>query len=164
MIKAAIFDLDGTLVHLPINYEALFEEFSKIAKRENIRPLTKTIPTLDEETRKRIFEVWDDAELATLPKITTNEEGLAFYEKFCKEPKALVTMQGKAFVNNVLERFSLSFNAISTREDSLDRVEQLKTAAQKLDVQLHNVLFVGNEENDQLAAKEVGCQFLKVRK
>jgi phosphoglycolate phosphatase-like HAD superfamily hydrolase len=126
--------------------------------------LTKTIPTLDEETRKRIFEVWDDAELATLPRITTNAEGLAFYEKFYKEPKALVTMQGKVFVNNVLERFSLSFNAIFTREDSLDRVEQLKTAAQKLDVQLHNVLFVGNEENDQLAAKEVGCRFLKVRK
>ena len=29
MIEAVIFDLDGTLVDIPINYERLFEEFKK---------------------------------------------------------------------------------------------------------------------------------------
>jgi phosphoglycolate phosphatase-like HAD superfamily hydrolase len=164
LIKAVIFDLDGTLVHLPINYEALFKEFSKIAKIYNIRPLTKTVPNLDEKTRKEIFEVWDNAEFAAQSKITANEEGSILYEKFCKKEKALVTMQGRTLVNNILKRFRLSFDAVFTREDSLDRVVQLKTVAQKLGVQLQNVLFVGNEDKDRLAAKEVGCQFLKVGK
>jgi phosphoglycolate phosphatase-like HAD superfamily hydrolase len=162
LIKAVIFDLDGTLVHLPIDYEALLREFGKIMKTENIRPLTKTVPNLDEKTRREIFEVWASEELAALPRITADEEGLMFYEKFCKEQKALVTMQGKALVKNVLERFRLSFDVVLTREDSLDRTVQLKTAAEKLGVQLRSVLFVGNEDKDRLAAKEVGCQFLKV--
>jgi FMN phosphatase YigB (HAD superfamily) len=51
---------------------------------------------------------------------------------------------------------------ILTREDSLSRVEQLKIAAEKLGVQMQNILFIGNANEDILAAKTVGCQFTRV--
>jgi HAD superfamily hydrolase (TIGR01549 family) len=163
LIEAIIFDMDGTLIHLPIDYDKLFEEFSKIMKTENIRPVTRTISKLDGKTKTKIFQIWDKTELAILTRITTIEEGISLYNRFAEKPKALVTMQGKAFVNRVLEQLGLTFDAIITRENGLDRTKQLKTAAQILGVKCENSLFVGNEETDQLAAKKAGCQFLRVK-
>jgi phosphoglycolate phosphatase-like HAD superfamily hydrolase len=56
----------------------------------------------------------------------------------------------------------LSFKLVITREDSLDRVEQLKTALQRLGIDSQNALFVGNTEKDSAAAKDVRCQFMRV--
>ena len=164
MIESVIFDLDGTLINLPINYEKLFEEFSKTMKTANVRPLTKIIPKLDEKTKKKLFEVWDKAELEALANMTVNGGGIALYKKFLDKPKVIVTMQGKALVQKVLESLDLSFNFVITREYCLDRAEQLKIAAEKLSTSVQNILFIGNIDDDFLAAKTVGCQFLRVGK
>jgi phosphoglycolate phosphatase-like HAD superfamily hydrolase len=71
-------------------------------------------------------------------------------------------MQGKPLVQIVLKRLGLSFNFIITREDSLNRIEQLKIAAEKLKTPAQNILFIGNTSEDMLAAEIVGCQFLRV--
>jgi HAD superfamily hydrolase (TIGR01549 family) len=162
LIEAVIFDLDGTLIHLPINYESLFQEFGRIMKTRDVRPLTKTIPRLDERTRKRIFKVWDRAELETLAHITVSHEGMALYREFVDKPKALVTMQGKALVQKVTERLGLSFDHVITREYSLDRVRQLKTAVKELRASPLHTLLVGDTDEDFSAAQKTGCQFLRV--
>ena len=46
MIEAVIFDLDGTLIDLPIDYSKLFEEFSKIMKTTIAHPITRAISKL----------------------------------------------------------------------------------------------------------------------
>ena len=71
-------------------------------------------------------------------------------------------MQGKILVQNILKRFNLFFDYIITREDSLDRSEQLIIAVKKLGTQFQNVLFIGNTEEDNFHAKKIGCKFLKV--
>jgi len=162
LIKAVIFDLDGTLIHLPINYEKLFQEFSEIMNTTDIHPLAKKILKLNEKTKKKIFEVWEKAELAASISITVKDEGIAIYKKFLEEPRTLVTLQGKVLVQNVLERLDLSFNFVVTREDSLNRVEQLKIAAEKLKTPFQSILFVGNMDDDFHAAQKVGCRFLRV--
>ena len=164
MIEAVIFDLDGTLIYLPIDYKKLFQRFSEIMKTSDIHPLTEKILELDKETRKRIFEVWSNVELEALRDITVNKDGMVLYRKFLEKPKALVTMQGEMLVKNVLKCLDLSFNFVITRERCLDRVQQLKMAAKKLKVSFPNLLFIGNTENDFLSAKKVGCQFLRVGK
>jgi len=159
-----IFDLDGTLIHLPIDYDKLFREFSKIMKTDNVRPLTKTMCKLDGKTRKLVFKTWDRAEAEALTGMITNDDGISLYKKYSEKPNALVTMQGKALVKTVLKRLGLSFNFVMTRENSLDRAEQLKTAAEKLKTPLSNILFIGNTDEDRLTAKTVSCQFLRVEK
>jgi phosphoglycolate phosphatase-like HAD superfamily hydrolase len=52
---------------------------------------------------------------------------------------------------------------VVTREHCLNRVEQLKIAAEKLRVSLNSVLFIGDTDNDLFAAKKVGCHFLRVK-
>ena len=164
MIEAIIFDLDGTLIHLPIDYEKLFQEFKKIMQTDNIQPVTEVISKLDKNTRQQIFKVWNKAENAAATKITINKQGIEIYKSYSQKPKALVTMQGKTVVKNILAQLGLSFNFAVTREDSLNRTEQLENAAEKLKTRFDSILFVGNTENDLRAAEKVGCQFLRIDK
>ena len=161
MIDAVIFDLDGTLIHLPIDYNAFFEELKRILKTQNVRPLLETLSKLDAGQKEKAFKAWENAELFVLERIVLNEEGMKIYNKFTHTPKALVTMQGRILVNN-LAQLGLVFDATVTREDSLDRVEQLKIASHKIKADIQTLLFVGNTENDSVAAKKIGCQFLRI--
>lgn len=164
MIQAIVFDLDGTLVNLPIDYENLFRQFKKIMKTDNIQPLTKTISKLDEKTKNQVLKVWENTELAVLKDMTINHEGMALYDRFSEKPKALVTMQGRVLVEKTVKSLGLSFNYKVTREDSLDRVQQLRIATKELRSPFQNTLFIGNTEGDLLAARKTKCQFLRVEK
>jgi HAD superfamily hydrolase (TIGR01549 family) len=164
LIEAIIFDLDGTLINLPIDYEQLFCEFSKILKTKDIQPITKTMSNLDKETKNRIFHVWDEKENLAWKKGTTKKEGIAIYLNFSHKPRALVTMQGNSLVQEIMNSSGLSFDSVVTREDSLERTEQLQIAARKLGVPLgKKILFVGNTEGDAMAARKVACQFMRVQ-
>lgn len=163
MIEAVIFDLDGTLINLPVNYGKLIEEIENITKAEYVGPLTVAVSKLDEKTKREVFKVWDEAELEALEKMTINDKGMAVYRRFSEKPKALVTMQGKALAKAVFERLKLSFRIVLTRDDSLDRVEQLGHAIQSLRTPAGKILFVGNTKGDWQAAKNVECQFRNVR-
>jgi HAD superfamily hydrolase (TIGR01549 family) len=163
LIEAIVFDLDGTLIHLPIDYGSLFQEFGRIMKTHEVRPLTKTIPRLDEKTRRKIFKAWDEAELEALACMTVNDKGMTLYKEFVDKPKALVTMQGRALVQKIIERLSLSFNSVTTREYSLNRVRQLNNAVRRLGAAPPHILLVGDTDDDLLAAQRAGCQFVRVR-
>lgn len=162
MIEAVAFDLDGTLVRLPIDYEMLFEEFKKIMRITEVRPLVDTISKVDEKTRKLVFTAWDKAELGVLKETSINEPGMKIYRNFADEPKALVTLQGKAIVGAILKRFGLIFNTVITREDELLRINQLKKVLVRLKVNANNLIFVGNTDGDAAAAKKIGCQFHRI--
>jgi len=162
VIAAVVFDLDGTLVDLPVDWEGLFAEFKVIMHVDNVRPVAETVSKVYAETRKQIFEAWDKAELAVSKTCTTNEKGMKIYRENADKPKALVTLQGKKAVEIIAGEFKLSFDVILTREDSLSRSEQLLMAAENLKVPPKNILFVGNADTDATAAEKVGCQFLRV--
>jgi len=162
LIEAVIFDLDGTLINLPVDYEKLIEKIERITKTDYVGPLTVAVSKLDEKTKKKVFKVLDQAELEALAEMTINDEGLAIYEEFREKPKALVTMQGKAVVKAALKRLKLSFNLVVTRENSLDRTEQLKHATQTLRIPAEKTLFIGNTRGDLQAARKAECQFRRV--
>jgi HAD superfamily hydrolase (TIGR01549 family) len=163
VIKAAIFDLDGTLVNLPINYEALYEEFKKIVGTKNIEPVTKTVAALNATLKGKVFDAWTAAELATLPDMIIVERGMKLYQQYHNLPKALVTMQGEKTVQRILDILKLSLQAIITREDSLNRATQIELAIKKLRLEPESVIVIGDRETDKSAAESVGCKFKIVK-
>lgn len=162
MPAAVVFDLDGTLACLPINWEALYEEFRRIMHVDVVRPLVDVVSRADAQTRWEVFAAWDKAELAIFDGATLCGEGMHVYQEFADKPKALVTLQGRAVVEKLVAKFGLEFNVSVTREDSLFRSDQLKIAAEKLGVPVSEVLFVGNTDTDKIAAEKVGCKFQRV--
>jgi len=164
MIDAVIFDLDGTLLDLPIDYSRMYEKFKLLMGVSEVRPLLKTVAQIkDPLVLQRVFDAWTGFELDIIDKTTVHEEGMRLYRQHAEKPKGLVTMQGRETISKILPKFNLSFDVILTREDSFNRIEQLKAAAEKLGVAMGNVLFVGNMDNDENAAKELGCKFIRVK-
>jgi HAD superfamily hydrolase (TIGR01549 family) len=161
MIEAVVFDLDGTLVNIQIDYEKLYARIEE-QERIKIKGLTATLQKLGKEEREKAFEIWTKEEFEALPKMTVNEKGMKIYKTYSGKPCALVTMQGKETVKVILKKLGLKFRFIITREDSLDRVEQIRIAIKKLKVDAGKVLMIGDRESDSIAAQKVGCQFLRV--
>ena len=162
--SAFIFDLDGTLIDLPVNYSALFSDFKQIMGLEEVRPILKTVAEIkDPIVRKRVFDTWERYEMQVVQRTIYHEEGIRIYRAHLDKPKALVTMQGKKTAKTIIDKFKLEFKVVLTREDAFNRAEQLKMAAQKLNVPLKNILFIGNMDNDTEAAKIAGCQFKLVK-
>jgi HAD superfamily hydrolase (TIGR01549 family) len=163
VIKGAVFDLDGTLVHLPLNYDTLHKELCRLLKTTETKPITEAIHKLNDKQRRAIYQVWTRLELEALPNLKTNHEGIKIYTKFSNKPSALITLQGKEVVKRIMAMMKLSFSVIITREDNFDRVEQLKMAVEKLGLTAQDVLMVGDRESDKKAAQKLGCQFLMVQ-
>lgn len=162
MIEAVIFDLDGTLVNIPIDYRKLYSKIKKLARVHEIEGLTKTLQTLSTKERMKAFEAWSKEELQALPKMTINEKGMKLYKFYSNKPLVLVTFQGRQTIAIISKKLKLEFQFVITREDSLDRAEQIEAAIKRLKLNSRKVLIVGDRESDAAAAQEKGCQFLRI--
>lgn len=89
MIEAVIFDLDGTLEDIPIDYEKLYRQAEEQTEIK-IKGLTKTLQTVSKEKRDKVFEIWTTEEIRASPKMTLNGKGLKIYKNFSDKPRAFV--------------------------------------------------------------------------
>jgi len=154
-----IFDLDGTLVRLPIDYEALrlrlYESFNDPLVFDSIY---KFLISLDRKRRQEAFRIMDEFELGSVNKMyvdPTIHEGFKLIRSYTK---ALVTLQGLKPAMLVLEKIGIKeeFSIVVTREFSLNRVEQIKYVMDKLGAEDERTIFIGDTENDLMAAKTLG--------
>lgn len=162
-IKLIIFDLDGTLVYLPIKYEKLREEMSRILGVNKVDSILDALVNVNRDLKVKIFDIWSRLELEALSNLREIDEGIKIYNKFHGKIRCLVTLQGKLIVERILEKTGLSFDYIVTREDSLDRSEQIKMVIEKFKVDSREILVVGDRESDREAAERFGCKFALVK-
>ena len=172
MINGIIFDLDGTLIRLPIRYEAIFEKLQNLFDtQDEFKPLIPTILEKANNDAKLIQQAFDliceeETQAAKNFKIIDNAIDTLNYFKNRNYSLSLVTMQCMKAAKLVLDKMQISelFSSIITRDDSIQRSIQIKNSVEILSLSPDNVMVIGDRIHDVQSAKEVGCSAILFNK
>ncbi|MCR8454405.1 MAG: HAD family hydrolase [Crenarchaeota archaeon] len=156
-----IFDLDGTLVKLPINYDELRRRLYKEFGDEKVfTSIYSFLLSLTDDERVKAFEIIDEFELESIQNMYIDPKLNESFRIIEGVTKALVTLQGLKPASKVLEVLGLKdkFSIIVTREYSLNRTDQLMYVLEQAGVDKSRVVFIGDTENDHKASEAVGIR------
>ena len=173
MIKGVIFDLDGTLIQLPINYDIIqknLKEFFNIS--ENLKPLIPTIIELSKNDQNKIktaFSLICKEEILASKNFEIMNDAIEIL-KFLKSKNlilCLVTMQCRAALNEILYKMNILdlFDFVISRDENYDRFEQIQNSLDNISLNSSEVLVIGDRIHDVESAKKAGCiPILKINK
>ena len=164
-VKLAVFDLDGTLAHLPIDWDELRARVRELMGTDHpLKPLGPSIPVAargDRELEERAFRIVEEAELEAARQARPDPELRAALERLrsAGAKLALVTLQARRPALTALEGLGVRdlFDEVVTREDSLSRDEQLRIALERLGVDPKEAAMVGDLPWDVEAGRRLGC-------
>ena len=172
MTKCLIFDLDGTLVKLPIRYELLqknLKEFFNI--QDNLSPL---IPSIIEHAQNNQNTMDEAFELVCKEELIASNsfeivEGLHDVIQYIISKNytiALVTMQCRKSVNIILKKLNIfeNFSSIITRDDYPDRFLQIKNTYELLNFESSDVTVIGDRIHDINSATKADCKSILVNR
>jgi HAD superfamily hydrolase (TIGR01549 family) len=190
VIKAVVFDLDGTLIHSAIDFAAMKEAIINILVANGVRSgalsasefnyeiIRIGLKKLDDlgmtETQKRklmskISVAMDEIELRSVSE-ATGIHGAIEALTALRENGAKIGVSTRAcrdYTKAVLRSCGLegyvdTFVARDDVKEAKPHPEQLFAITRKLDVTLRNLLFVGDSVVDALCAKNAGVRFIGV--
>lgn len=172
MIKGIIFDLDGTLVRLPIRYEIIFEKLQNLFDtKDEFKPLIPTIlkkANNDIELLQQAFDLICEEETlaANDSEVIDGAIDILNYFKKRNYSLSLVTMQCMKAAKLVLDKMQISelFSSIITRDDSNQRSTQIKKSIEILSLSPDKVMVIGDRIHDVKSAKQVGCSAILFNK
>ena len=165
MIKGIIFDLDGTLIQLSINYDSIQKTLKDFfCTSENLTPLIPTIIKLSKNDQNKIntsFDVICKEEILASKNFQTMNNAVEIL-KFLKSKNlilCLVTMQCRDALEKILSKMDVLdlFDSIITRDENYDRFEQIMNSLKNTNLNSSDVLVVGDRIHDIESAKKAGC-------
>lgn len=163
-IRLFIFDLDGTIVKLPIDWTEVKKKIGKILETNS--SLTPLIPSIEQlvansELKRRIYKVVDDEEMKAVKKLRFDEDIVRLFKKLKKlgYKLALVTLQGRKPAIEALNRLKVRefFDLVVSRDEKKDREEQIKITLETMGVPSSQAIIVADRLRDMLVAKRLGC-------
>lgn len=171
MIELVIFDLDGTLVRLPVRYDLLR---NKLKEKFNIEGEFFIIPTIIEKTKgndelkKEAFEFICEEECNAINELEIYEGVINIIKELHLKDKkiALVTLQCERAATTILEIIGIRnlFSNIFTREDYTNRYEQIINTMNKIGTKSEQTLMIGDRINDFESAEKAGCESIIIRR
>jgi len=165
MIKGIIFDLDGTLVRLPIKYDKIFENLQNLFEtKDEFKPLIPTIIAKANNDKNLIHQSFDlicdeESKSAKNFEIIEGAVDILNYFKNKNFTLGLVTMQCRKAASLILDSMDISnhFSSILTRDDSYERSTQIKKTIDFFSLPPNEVIMIGDRINDVHSAQQVGC-------
>ena len=172
MSKCIIFDLDGTLINLPIRYELIQKKLKELFKTES--EFTPLIPSIIEHSSNNqnlldsAFELLCDEELIACEYLEEIEGVQELIGDILSKNYtiSLVTMQCKKVAEIILEKINMSekFSSVITRDDSTERFTQIKKTCELLNFVSSDVTVIGDRIHDINSAKKAGCSSILVNR
>ena len=178
-IKVVLFDFDGTLVFLPIDYDRmrskLKELFSQFGIESDFYPLIDSISkalaelqrngatkTCVEGVKRKAYAIIDYEELKAVEgaKLVKGTKDIFAFLKGKSINIAIVSRNGKKCINKAISKFNLPKpNLIVSREDSTKikpAPEHLMVALEKLKLKPNRAIIVGDSFHDIDAGRSLG--------
>ena len=172
MSKCIIFDLDGTLIKLPIRYELIQKKLKELFKTES--EFTPLIPSIIEHSSNNqnlldsAFELLCDEELIACEYLEEIEGVQELIGDILSKNYtiSLVTMKCKKVAEIILEIINMSekFSSVITRDDSTERFTQIKKTCELLNFVSSDVTVIGDRIHDINSAKKAGCSSILVNR
>jgi HAD superfamily hydrolase (TIGR01549 family) len=165
MIKGIIFDLDGTLIQLPINYDVIQNNLKQFFNTsENLKPLIPTIIELSKNDQNKIkiaFNLICKEEISASKNFKIMDETVDVL-KFLKSKNlilCLVTMQCRTALKEILYKMNILdlFDFVISRDENYDRFEQIQNSLKQSSLHSSEVLVIGDRIHDVESAKKAGC-------
>lgn len=181
MIKAILFDLDGTLINtnelIIDSFQYTFKKhFNKIVPREEIvktfgEPLTETMAKYDKENTDLLLSIYKGFNETNHDKLTTEFDGV---ESGLKALKALgvkigiVTSKRRVLAERGLRLINIYdyMDVIVTPEDTKKhkpKGEPAEKACELLGISPEHAVMVGDSHNDILCGRNAGCSTCLVK-
>jgi phosphoglycolate phosphatase-like HAD superfamily hydrolase len=169
--RYCVFDMDGTLISLPVEWEKVRAELQKLTGTSlEFNPFFRDFQTIvakDPLLKGPMMRIIDDYESRAVPAVRLEDGAMdALVALSSGEKISLVTMQGRTACDKILEILGIGrfFASSFTREDSMDRTAQLRMALKSLGAKEAESFFVGDRVNDLNAARAAGVRFVMIRK
>ena len=172
MTKCLIFDLDGTLIRLPIRYEILQKNLQNFFHtEETLSPLIPSIINQAKNNQNVIddaFKIVCNEELIAIESLE-EIEGLHDVIKYVTSKNytiSLVTMQCKQSLDIILKKLNLEkvFSSILTRDYYPDRFLQIQRTCESLNFNPSDVTMIGDRIHDINSANQANCKSILVNR
>ncbi|MEM0026488.1 MAG: HAD hydrolase-like protein [Ignisphaera sp.] len=153
-VEAIVFDVDGTLALLPVDWGVVMNAIRRESCHANsfLGFVNKCHGT---ESFWRIHNFVSELELRAVENLIVLDNSPSIVSELCKSyVLGFVTMQGRVAGMQVLRRLGISDCAKTfvSREDARNRIEQIAVAVKALSVSPSRALFIGDKVLDALAA------------
>ena len=161
-----IFDLDGTLIHLPTDYDAVARNLARIFKTDaKFSPMIPTILAMAGADGSKVREASDaicEHEMRAVSGMTLVRGAKSTVGRLRDDgfDICMVTMQCRDVALTALDRVGMShlFSNIVTRDESMDRLDQINRTMAVTAMKPEHVLVIGDTAHDMDCAKKAGCE------
>ena len=169
-VKLLIFDFDGTLTHLHIDWEKLKKELRKLlGSKSSLTPLFPSIEALtkdNSELREKAWRLIEKYELEAVKEIKADFELIELFKKLKARgfQVALLTLQGRQPLEKALRKLGLqeAFDNIITREETTSREKQIKKMLELFNVKPGQAMLIADWLHDILTASKLGCKTVAI--
>jgi len=163
-MRVLVSDLDGTLIHVPVNWSEVREALSSTLKSEvsSIFEALRSARSRDEELYRRLSKLVEEYEVGSMKDLQElrGAKELLRLLKDCGVKVAIVTLQSEGSLKRALEVSGLApyVDVYVTRDDELDRARQIKIALQRLGAEIgrDSIVFMGDRPSDLDAGRRLG--------
>lgn len=160
MLKAILFDMDGTITCPYIDWKALRQ---RVGAPEGV-PIMKYIESLSPPQRQWAEGILETAELEAAEQAELNPGAAELIQGLrARSLKlALVTNNHRRAMERVVERFGLEFDLLLSREEAplKPAPDLLLLALERFGIEASEARFVGDGRYDQMASQAAGIPYI----